>query len=89
MEIQKPTERPNQQQKNELRRFFVTEDCISCGLCREMSPAIFRESGDGATFEVYQQPESREAEAEAYDAMDRCPVEAIQSLDVEEWGNAV
>lgn len=50
--------------------------CISCGLCAETCPAVFRIAEDGIA-EVYQENVPTEAEGKAVEAQDGCPVSVI------------
>ncbi len=59
-------------------RFFVDETCIICDLCFEVAPASFAPSNDGAQSIVYRQPVTKEEIADAEEAQESCPVEAIQ-----------
>jgi ferredoxin len=50
--------------------------CISCGLCTETCPEVFRMADDGVA-EVYREDVPEEAEAAAREAQDGCPVSVI------------
>ncbi|HOF88824.1 MAG TPA: ferredoxin [Armatimonadota bacterium] len=50
--------------------------CISCGLCPEVCPEVFRMNDDDKA-EAYVDPVPPGAEDAARDAADQCPVEAI------------
>lgn len=50
--------------------------CISCGLCAETCPKVFRMAEDGYA-EVYVDPVPAEEEALAEEARDNCPVSVI------------
>lgn len=52
------------------------EGCISCGLCTELCPAVFRMADDGYA-EVIANPVPADAEADAIAAQDSCPVSVI------------
>lgn len=60
-------------------RFHVNEDCIICDMCFNFAPATFRESEDGNQSIVYQQPTTTEEVSAAEEALEECPVGAIQS----------
>ena len=66
---------------NTAGNWFVNEQCICCGLCEELAPDSFRESDDGDHHIVYQQPEGVEQLAQAEEAREQCPVEAIHKED--------
>ncbi len=52
------------------------DGCISCGLCAEISPEVFRMADDGLA-EVYTDPVPTDAEDSASEAADSCPVSVI------------
>lgn len=55
--------------------FYVTSECIDCGLCQEIAPTVFKHH-EGFSI-VYHQPESPEEQALAIESLNGCPVEAI------------
>jgi ferredoxin len=60
--------------------YFVAEQCIDCDLCRQMCPNVFKRAyiGAGGRSVVSQQPASPHDQRLAAEAMDACPVGAIQ-----------
>ena len=52
------------------------DGCIGCGLCPATCPSVFRMADDGLA-EVYVDTVPPEAEGEAIDAQDGCPVGVI------------
>ncbi len=52
------------------------DGCISCGLCPEICPEVFRMADDGRA-EAYQEEVPAEAEDSAVEAQDGCPVAVI------------
>ena len=52
------------------------EGCISCGLCAGVCPKVFRMADDGFA-EVYVDPIPEDAEGDAREACDSCPVSVI------------
>lgn len=50
--------------------------CISCGLCAETCPEIFRIADDGVA-EVVQETVPEEFQSAALEAQDGCPVSVI------------
>ncbi len=52
------------------------DGCISCGLCADTCPKVFRMAEDGIA-EVYVDQIPTEEEASAIEAMDNCPVSVI------------
>ncbi|HAN21804.1 MAG: ferredoxin [Clostridiales bacterium GWF2_36_10] len=56
------------------------EGCISCGLCPEICPDVFRMAEDGIA-EVYNEDVPEEAEDAAIEAQENCPVSVIKVED--------
>lgn len=52
------------------------DGCISCGLCAETCPEVFRMGEDGLA-EVYVDEVPADAEGTATEAQDNCPVSVI------------
>ena len=52
------------------------DGCISCGLCAGTCPEAFRMGDDGKA-EAYQDPVPKEAEGNAVEAQESCPVSVI------------
>ncbi len=50
--------------------------CISCGLCADTCPEVFRMAEDGVA-EVYREDVPKEAEESAIEAQEGCPVSVI------------
>ncbi len=57
--------------------WYVDDQCICCGLCENVAPETFRMSDDNSHHIVHHQPLTPEELADAENACDRCPVEAI------------
>ena len=57
--------------------WYVDDQCICCGLCENVAPDIFRLSEDYSHNVVHRQPQSPSELADARNACERCPVEAI------------
>jgi ferredoxin len=63
--------------ENVAGRFFVTNLCIDCDLCKDAAPANFkRNEKEGYAF-VYKQPASDTEMKVCLEAAEGCPVEAI------------
>ena len=58
-------------------KFYVDRECILCSVCSDAAPHNFRMSEDEDHDIVYAQPKNAEEEAQCYDALVNCPVEAI------------
>lgn len=52
------------------------DGCISCGVCPEVCPEVFRMADDGIA-EVYREDVPKEAEESAVEAQESCPVSVI------------
>ncbi len=50
--------------------------CISCGMCADTCPEVFRMAEDGVA-EVYREDVPLEAEESAVEAQEGCPVSVI------------
>jgi ferredoxin len=63
-----------------IGEYFVAEHCIDCDLCRQMAPQIFKRkfTGAGGMSYVERQPTSELELRQTTDALDACPVGAIQ-----------
>jgi len=59
-----------------MKATIEREGCISCGLCAETCPAVFRMADDGLA-EAYQDSIPKDAEESAIEARDGCPVSVI------------
>jgi ferredoxin len=57
--------------------WYVDTNCISCGLCDDALPTVFRRSIEGDQNYVHRQPESAQECEIAEEARDSCPVDAI------------
>lgn len=53
------------------------DGCISCGLCAETCPEVFRMGDDGPA-EVWSEEVPEEAEDRAVEAQEGCPVSVIE-----------
>lgn len=65
-----------------LPKFNVDPHCISCGRCFEQAPNNFEPNEDlgaGRSY-VYKQPETEDEVESCREAIDLCPVEAIEEL---------
>jgi ferredoxin len=71
--------RPDALPGNADGAFYVTPECISCGLCADIAPQHFK-LDDADAFGrniVYSQPSTPAETAACHDAATSCPVEAI------------
>ncbi len=67
----------NKHKENITGKYYVDDQCIDCDLCRETAPSNFTRSDEGGYSYVYKQPSTPDEEAQAKEAMEGCPVEAI------------
>ena len=57
--------------------WYVDNNCIACGLCEVLAPAVFKLISDGQYNVVHHQPETPEELHAAEESKDSCPVDAI------------
>lgn len=57
-------------------QYYVNENCIACGLCSNICPAVFHMDDDHAVADPRDVP--GESEGTALEAMQSCPVNAIE-----------
>lgn len=57
--------------------WYVDDQCICCGMCENLASATFRLAFDYSHHVVHRQPATPVELADAENARDRCPVEAI------------
>lgn len=60
-----------------MTKYRVTEGCIGCGLCEEISSEVFSMTDEGVATAIETEV-SVELEAAAAEAKDGCPVGAIE-----------
>ena len=58
-------------------RYYVNENCISCGLCTSICPEVFSMSAEGVAIATEDVVPKEELES-ADEAKDSCPVDAIE-----------
>jgi len=63
-------------QNNSKGSYYVTHECIFCGMCEMISPEIFQLKGFQQAF-VKKQPITNEEIEFANEAIENCPHEAI------------
>lgn len=77
----KTTELTDRLSENAPGPWFVTDECIICGLCDDLAPEIFRPLEDFTFNIVHHQPESPEQESLAQEAAESCPTLAIHRTE--------
>ena len=60
-------------------KYSVNENCIACGLCTDLCPQVFS-LGDEGTAVAIESDVPDEAAESAAEAMDSCPVSAIEEV---------
>ncbi|WP_372677969.1 ferredoxin [Desulfosarcina sp.] len=65
---------------NRPASYHVNHRCIGCCICSAISPKNFRSNHEHGVDYVYQQPSGPEEERLCAEAMDICPVNAIDKL---------
>jgi ferredoxin len=58
-------------------RYHVSQQCIGCCICSAIAPRNFRTDHERGLDYVFKQPDSPEEEQLCAEAMDICPVNAI------------
>jgi len=62
--------------------YCVNEECISCLTCNSIAPEFFElENGNGKAF-LLAQPESEEGASLCHEALEQCPVDAIECKQI-------
>ena len=57
--------------------FYVTDQCVDCGMCPELAPTVFRLHHETSYSIVFRQPETEAERQAAHEAMQSCPTDAI------------
>lgn len=58
-------------------KYFVNDNCIGCGLCASICPEVFEMTDEGVA-KASEMDVDTAQEASAQEAMDGCPVGAIE-----------
>ncbi|MGN0363196.1 MAG: ferredoxin [Bilifractor sp.] len=61
-------------------KYFVNDTCIGCGLCESICPEVFSMTDEGVS-KAIEGDVPADAEATAEQAMDECPVGAIEKVE--------
>ena len=61
-------------------KYYVNENCIGCGLCEGVCPEVFQITDEG-TARANEDEVDAAVETNAQEAMDGCPVGAIEQMD--------
>jgi len=68
----------NRLPENAPEKFYVTDQCLDCDLCREVAPEIFARNEKNGSSYVKRQPTNLHEKQLCLEAMNGCGVEAIQ-----------
>ncbi len=66
--------------KNAPGKYFTTDDCDGCAYCAAVAPENFEFEKGTNTYFIGRQPAERDEEELVREAMEDCPVDAIQSI---------
>ena len=69
--------------KNVPGKFFTTDDCDGCAYCAAVAPENFEFEKNTNTYYLGRQPADSGEEESVREAMEDCPVDAIQCKDEE------
>ena len=58
-------------------KYYVTDQCTDCDLCREIAPNNIRRNDEGGHSYVYRQPTTPEEIAACEEGVQGCPTEAV------------
>lgn len=58
-------------------KYYVTDQCTDCDLCREAAPNNIRRNDEGGYSYVYRQPTTPEEIAACEEGVQGCPTEAV------------
>lgn len=61
-------------------KYTVNDDCIGCGTCESICPEVFTMGEDGLAHAI-EEDVPADAEDSAEEAMEACPVSAIEQVD--------
>ena len=67
----------NKVAENVRGKFYVDDQCIACGLCREIAPEFFGNIENSDNSFVKKQPTSDKEVDVCMEALESCPVSAI------------
>lgn len=60
-------------------KYFINDNCIGCGMCASICPEVFEMTDEGVA-KASELAVDTIQEASAQDAMDGCPVGAIEEV---------
>ncbi|MBI9049012.1 MAG: ferredoxin [Anaerolineaceae bacterium] len=58
-------------------KIVITSDCVTCGLCADIAPEIFRMDEELDIAVVIREPETDQETMQVQESADSCPSEAI------------
>ena len=60
-------------------KYYITEECDGCAYCASVAPENFEFDKATNTYFVSKQPETQEEKEFVQEAMEDCPVDAVQA----------
>ncbi len=60
-------------------RYYTTENCDGCAYCAAVAPTLFEYEKSTNTYHVARQPRARREIERMMDAMEDCPLDAIEA----------
>lgn len=60
-------------------KYYTTEDCDGCAYCAAVAPTVFEYEKSANTYHVIRQPRTRGEIERMLDAMEDCPLDAIEA----------
>lgn len=58
-------------------KYYITEDCINCGLCEAIAPDNIKFEEDLGAQIVFKQPDTPTEDGQLQEAIESCPTTAI------------
>jgi ferredoxin len=62
-------------------KYYVTEECDGCAYCASVAPENFEFDKSTNTYFINKQPATQEEIEFVQEAMEDCPVDAVQAFD--------
>ncbi len=63
--------------ENVSGNWYVSDECIGCDLCEDITPNVFKPASDGSQNIVHHQPDNEEDLELTQESAEECPVDAI------------
>jgi ferredoxin len=72
---------PKRLGRNAAGKYFTNENCDGCAYCASVAPDHFDYERESNTYFIMRQPEGFAEEEAVLEAVEDCPLDAIQSAD--------